>query len=36
MPGTKLSPVKVTLRNPLDRADQLVYTITPDDNQLEC
>jgi len=34
MPGTKLSPVKVTLRNPLDRADQLVYTITPDDNQL--
>jgi hypothetical protein len=34
MPGTKLSPVKVTLRNPLDRADQLVYTIIPDDNQL--
>ena len=34
MPGTKLSPVKVTLRNPIDRADQLVYTIIPDDNQL--
>jgi len=34
MPGTKLSPVKVTLRNPLNRADQLVYTITPADNQL--
>lgn len=34
MPGTKLSPVKVTLRNPIDRADQLVYTIMPDDNQL--
>ena len=34
MPGTKLSPVKVTLRNPLNREDQLVYTITPEDNQL--
>jgi hypothetical protein len=34
MPGTNLYPVKVTLRNPLDREDHVVYTITPDDNQL--
>jgi len=34
MPGTKLSPIKVTLRDPLNREDQLVYTITPEDNQL--
>jgi hypothetical protein len=34
MPGTNLYPVKVTLRNPLDREDHVVYTIIPDDNQL--
>jgi hypothetical protein len=34
MPGTALSPVKVTLRDPLDHARELVYTIVPDDNQL--
>ena len=34
MPGTKLSPVKVTLRDPLDHARELIYTIVPDDNQL--
>ena len=34
MPGTKLSPVKITLRDPLDHASQLVYTIIPEDNQL--
>lgn len=31
MPGTGLSPVKVTLRDPLDHKNQLVYTIIPDD-----
>ena len=34
MPGIELYPVKVTLRDPLDHASQLVYTIVPEDNQL--
>ena len=34
MPGIELSPVKVTLRDPLDHASQLTYTIVPEDNQL--
>jgi len=34
MSGTDLYPVKVTLRNPLDSTQQLVYTIIPANNQL--
>jgi len=34
MNGIDLYPVKVTLRDPLDRAKKLVYTIIPDNNQL--
>ena len=34
MSGTDLYPVKVTLRDPLDRNKQLVYTIIPEDNEL--
>ena len=34
MSGTELFPVKVTLRDPLDREKQLVYTIIPEDNEL--
>ena len=34
MSGTDLYPVKVTLRNPLDSTQQLVYTINPANNQL--
>jgi len=34
MSGINLSPIKVTLRDPLNHADQLSYTIVPEDNQL--
>lgn len=34
MSGTDLYPVKITLQNPLDSTQQLVYTIIPEDNQL--
>lgn len=34
MNGTGQSPVKVTLRDPLNRSNQLTYTIIPEDNQL--
>jgi len=34
MSGTTLSPVKVTLRDPLRRDRQLTYTIIPEDNKL--
>jgi hypothetical protein len=34
MTGGNLSPVKVTLRDPLDRDKNLVYTIIPENNQL--
>lgn len=34
MSGTTLSPVKVTLRDPLNRSDTITYTIIPENNQL--
>jgi hypothetical protein len=34
MSGGNKSLVKVTLRNPLDKRDQLTYTIEPFDTQL--
>ena len=34
MNGTDQSPVKVTLRNPLNTADLHTYTIIPENNQL--
>jgi hypothetical protein len=34
MSGTELFPVKITLRDPLNHKDQLVYTVIPDDNLL--
>jgi hypothetical protein len=34
MNGTELYPVKVTLRDPLQRDNQLTYTIIPEDNEL--
>ena len=34
MSGTMLSPVKVTLRDPLNHSNKITYTITPEDNQL--
>ena len=34
MNGTELFPVKVTLRDPLNRSNQISYTITPEDNTL--
>jgi hypothetical protein len=34
MSGTELSPVKVTLRDPINRDRQLTYTIVPEDNEL--
>ena len=34
MTGGNQSPVKVTLRNPLNKDDKLTYTIIPEDNQL--
>lgn len=34
MTGTELYPVKVTLRNPVAREEQITYTILPEDNQL--
>jgi hypothetical protein len=34
MSGTTLSPVKVTLRDPLNHSNTITYTITPEDNQL--
>jgi hypothetical protein len=34
MSGTELYPVKITLRDPLQRDNQLTYTIIPEDNEL--
>lgn len=34
MSGTMLSPVKVTLRDPLNRDNKITYAIIPEDNQL--
>jgi hypothetical protein len=34
MSGTDLYPVKVTLRDPIHRDNQLTYTIVPEDNEL--
>lgn len=34
MTGTDLYPVKVTLRNPIARSEQITYTIIPENNQL--
>lgn len=34
MSGGKLFPVKVTLRDPINHADQITYTIIPDDSDL--
>jgi hypothetical protein len=34
MTGTELYPVKVTLRDPLNRSEQITYTIVPEDSQL--
>ena len=34
MSGTTLSPVKVTLRDPLNPSNRIIYTIIPEDNQL--